>query len=236
CRPVERIRIAGPDVVTAPYSTTTYTADFVPERTYQKAVWRVTELDGSPTDKASIDEDGRLTVEGFEGFEGTVLITATAADGSGVRATKQVRLALDVALLRSNAARWPGATASASSEYSDAYGADKVRDGVVGAPDGGDWASAGEQDPWIELRWPRPVRADEIVLHDRAGIDDANGGELIFDDGTTVEVAGIPPDGAPASVRFEPRTFTSVRFQVRGGTGPNVGLAEIDVRAFPSTP
>jgi hypothetical protein len=32
------------------------------------------------------------------------------------------------------------------------------------------------------------------------------------------------------------RTFDRVRFQVQGGTGPNVGMSEIEVYALPSAP
>ncbi|MGW0229847.1 glycoside hydrolase domain-containing protein [Actinopolymorpha singaporensis] len=233
CLPVRRIEIAGPDVIAEPYSSVRLTATFSPERSLHKVVWAVTEPGGPPTDKASVDADGVLTVRDRDG---DVLVSATATDGSGVRATKRIRLALDVGLLRGNAARWPGVTATASSSYNDNYGPDRVRDGVVGSPDAGDWASAGEQNPWVRLSWERPVTADRIVLHDRAGIDDVHGGTLTFDDGSTVAVRDVPPDGAAATVTFAPKTFRWVRFQVEGGSGPNVGLAEFEVYALPSPP
>ncbi|MET9018552.1 glycoside hydrolase domain-containing protein [Actinopolymorpha sp. NPDC004070] len=233
CLPVRRIEIGGPEVVAEPYSSTRLTASFSPERSLHKATWTVTQPDGAPTDLAAIDDDGVLTVRDHDG---EVLVSATASDGSGVRATKRIRLALDVGLLRSNAARWPGVTATASSSYNDNYGPDKVRDGVVGSPDAGDWASAGEQNPWVRLSWDEPVTADRIVLHDRAGIDDVHGGTLTFDDGSAVVVHDVPVDGAAATVTFDRKTFRWVRFEVEGGSGPNVGLAEFEVYALPSPP
>ena len=139
--------------------------------------------------------------------------------------------ARDVDLLRGNAARWPGSTVTSSSQYDVWHAAANVRDGGAG-----EWASAGEQDPWVRLEWEQPVRVDRIVLRDRPGVDDVNAGTLSFSDGTTVAVADVPPDGAEKTVGFPMRAFRWVRFDVRGGTGPNVGLAELEVHAVPSAP
>ena len=68
------------------------------------------------------------------------------------------------------------------------------------------------------------MTADAIVLYDRPGVDDANGGTLTFSDGSTVQVSGIPADGSAKTVSFPAREITSLRLQVEGGTGPNVGL------------
>ena len=228
------VEISGRERVEEPYGSVRYTAELTPADTsYRKVRWSVTGPDGSPTGKATIDDNGVLTVNRRDG---DVVVTAVAADGQGARDSRTVTIALDPALLRGNAARWPGVTATASSEYNDFYSAGKALDGVIGQQDGGDWASAGEQDPWIELRWDEPVRADRIVLYDRPGIDDANGGTLTFSDGGTVEVTGIPPGREGMTVRFPMRTFDSVRFQVEGGTGPNVGLSEFEVYAVTSLP
>ena len=209
-------------------------AQFTPANTsYQRADWTVTEPDGSPTTKASIDYDGVLTVNDEEG---EVLLTATAADGRGATARKRLTIDLDPQLLRGNAARWPGTVATGSSEFNADYGVAKVRDGIIGQWAVGEWASRGEQEPWVELTWPEPIRADRIVLYDRSISEDANGGTLTFPDGSSVDVAGIPPGGGPKTVRFELKTFDRVRFQVRGGTGPNVGLSELEVYAVPSVP
>jgi putative alpha-1,2-mannosidase len=228
------VTVSGPDEVQEPYGTAAYTAAFAPaDTTLKAAYWSVTEPDGSPTGKATIDGDGVLKVNRRDG---DVLVTATAADGGHVAGTKLVHLKLDVSLLRGNAARWPGVTAAASSEYSDGYPAEKVFDGLIGSADAGDWASKGEQNPWIELHWPAPVRADRIVLYDRPGIDDVHGGTLTFSDGSTVAVTGVPTDGSAKTVRFPMRSFDSVRFQVEGGTGPNEGLSELEVYAVPAAP
>lgn len=233
CQQVETIEIDGPDLVDAPYASVSFTASFTPERSLHQVVWSVTEPDGTPTDKATIDEDGILTVNHRDG---DVLVTATAADGAGAQASVLVQIALDTALLRGNAARWPGSSVTASSAYNSSYGPENVRDGVIGQPDNGDWASAGEQNPWIQLEWETPIEADRIVIYDRAGIDDVRGGTLSFSDGSTVEVTDVPPAGGAKTVTFGTKTFTSVRFQVEGGTGPNTGLSELEVYALPSPP
>ena len=231
CRPVTGIDITGPDVIVEPYGATQFTAEFTPANSWQQAMWSVTEPDGSPTDKATIDDEGVLRVKHRDG---TVVVTATAVDGSGTTASKTVRLDLDPALLRGNAMTWPTATIEVSSEYSAGFDKERLRDGTQAQP--GEWASAGEQNPWLEITWAQPIEVDRIVVYDRAGIDDANGGTLTFDDGSTIDVDAIPANGDPRTVTFEPRRVTSVRFQIVGGSGPNVGLAEFEVYAKPAAP
>ena len=87
-------------------------------------------------------------------------------------------------------------------EYGDFYSAARAHDGLIGQQDGGDWASAGEQDPWIRLEWDEPVDADRVVLYDRPGVDDVNAGTLTFSDGSTVVVNDIPPTREPKTVPF----------------------------------
>jgi putative alpha-1,2-mannosidase len=229
------LALEGPDRIDVPYGTAKYSVAFTPaDTTLKYAYWSVTEADGSPTDKATIDQEGTLSVKHLDG---TVKITARAIDGHGVTASTLVTLDLDPALLRGNAARWPGVKASASTEYDANYGAAKVADGVIGNKDGGDWASRGEREPWVQLDFPKPIKTDRIVIYDRPGTqDDVNGGELQFSDGSTVPVTGIPADGSAKTVEFDMREVTSVRFQVHGGTGQNPGLSELEVYAVPSAP
>ena len=228
------IEIVGPEVVREPYSTVQLDAEFTPAGTsYQRAEWSVTEPDGSPTEKAEIDYFGALTVNDQEG---DVRVTARAADGGGATTSEIVTIDLDPRLLRGNAARWPGVTTSASSEFNGDYAADKVRDGITGQWAVGEWASAGEQSPWIQLDWDKPIEADKIMLYDRSISEDANAGTLTFSDGTSIEVTGIPAGGGPKTVRFPLKTVDWVRFQVTAGTGPNVGLSEFEVYAVPSAP
>jgi putative alpha-1,2-mannosidase len=228
------VDVVGPVLVEEPYSTVRYSAVFTPEQTsYKRADWSVTDPDGSPTDKATIDYFGALTVNDHDG---DVVVTARAADGGGATMSKTVTIDLDVALLRGNAARWPGTTATASSEYSANYRAEKVFDGVIKSKDSGDWASRGERNPWIQLSWDKPIKADRIVLYDRPDADDANGGTLRFSDGSSVAVTDVATTGDATTVEFGMRTFDWVRFQIEGGTGGNPGLSEFEVYAVPSVP
>ncbi len=198
---------------------TRYSAAFTPaDTTYQDVTWTVTDPQGAPTYIADIDA-GLLKVNTRSGQ-----VLVTAVDEHGVRGSKLVTVEADP---RENAARWPGVTVTASSIFGPAFAADRVRDGLGG----GDWASAGEQDPWVELTWPEPISSDRVVLYDRTSGDDANGGVLEFSDGSTVPVTGIPGSGDAKRVDFAIRTFDRVRFQVEGGTGPNVGLLELEVYA-----
>ena len=106
------------------------------DTSYKRADWKITEPDGSPTTKATIDYDGVLTVNDEEG---EVLVTATAADGHGATARKRLTIDLDPGPLRGNAARAPGVVATVSSESSADYAA--AIDGITGQWAVGEWAS-----------------------------------------------------------------------------------------------
>jgi hypothetical protein len=124
----------------------------------------------------------------------------------------------------------PRATATASSEYSANYAASKAGDGIIGIQDTGEWASRGEQNPWIQLNWSSSQKIHKIVLYDRNNlVDAANGGTLSFSDGSTVPVTGLPNDGTGKIFSFPEKTVSWVRFQVSGGSGLNIGLSELQV-------
>ncbi|MCU6708059.1 glycosyl hydrolase-related protein [Paenibacillus sp. J5C_2022] len=105
-----------------------------------------------------------------------------------------------------------------------------VADGVVGTANSGEWASLGEQNPWLRFDFtqvsPRPI--NRIVIYDRPGNDDANSGILTFSDGSSMEVSGIPGDGSPKLVHFPTKHVYWMKFQITGGVGPNVGINEIE--------
>jgi hypothetical protein len=136
------------------------------------------------------------------------------------------------------------AQVSASSQYIDStnyqylghYDAHHVIDGIAGVHDNGEWASKGEQNPWIRLDWPGSKTIDHVVLFDRPNAqDNAPGGTLTFSDGSYVDVTGMAGDGTAKTVSFSPKTVTWVKFQVSGGSGTNVGLSEFEVYGAPMT-
>ena len=94
---------------------------------------------------------------------------------------------------------------------------------------GTEWASTGGH-PWIALHWKEPLKVGRLVLCDRADrANRAQGGKVLFSDGSTLDVDDIPPGGAPCEVRFEPRTVTWLRLDLFSARGKNPGLAEIEV-------
>jgi hypothetical protein len=124
------------------------------------------------------------------------------------------------------------AAATASSQYNVNYTPAKAVDGIT---DSTEWASAGEQNPWIQVTLDGAKTVNQVVLHDRPNaVDNATSGTLTFSDGSSVPVSGIPTNGSPHAVPFPNKTITWVRFQVTGGAGPNVGLAEL--RLIPAVP
>jgi hypothetical protein len=110
------------------------------------------------------------------------------------------------------------------------YGPAKVTDGIIAKTDSGEWASNGEQTPWVHLAWSAPKTVHKVCLFDRCNpLDNARGGTLTFSDASTLTVTAIPPDGSPKEVSFAEKTVTWLRFRAGEGTGPNVGLSEIQV-------
>ena len=77
-----------------------------------------------------------------------------------------------------------------------------------------------------------------VVLCDRpATTDRITSAQLVFSDGSVVNVGTLPNDGSPLTVSFTARTTTSVRLVVTGVSTAttNVGLAEIQIMGIPAS-
>jgi len=121
------------------------------------------------------------------------------------------------------------AKVSVSSAYGHDFRGSMAVDGV-GRQRNGEWASAAQSRPWIQLDWPRDITIRSVRLCDRPNmVDHTEAGTLTFSDGSSVRVAGIPNDGSVKTVVFGAKVVRWVRFQVTGGPGPNLGLCEIEV-------
>lgn len=130
------------------------------------------------------------------------------------------------------------ASGSASSETAST----NIADGVIHAQGRGEWSSGSTQTfwgqidyPWVAMEWGEPQTINRVVIYDRPQSDcHTAGGDLVFDDGSRITVYGIPNDGSPHEVTFEPRTTRSLRFNVLDGDGVGLGLSEIEVFNAPS--
>ena len=125
--------------------------------------------------------------------------------------------------------RAPEAKVSVSSAYGHDFRGAMAVDGK-GRQRNGEWASAAQSRPWIQLDWPRNITIRSVRFCDRPNmVDHTEAGTLTFSDGSSVRVAGIPNDGSVKTVVFGAKVVRWVRFQVTGGPGPNLGLCEIEV-------
>jgi fibronectin type 3 domain-containing protein len=161
----------------------------------------------------------------------TYTYTVQAYDVNGNHSAASTPLVIatpcPIAITKGNIA--PDAVASTSSEFSGAYCAANAVDWCVGMGSS-EWASKGEQTPWIQLTWNSSKTIDKIRLYDRINKDDnATGGTLTFSDGSQINVTDIPGNGESKEVSFTSKTVTWVKFHITGGVGPNVGLSEIEV-------
>lgn len=121
------------------------------------------------------------------------------------------------------------AKVSVSSSFHRTYAGPLAVDGVKGVHMAGEWSSAGEATPWIQLDWPKAVTIRSVRLFDRSNLDDhTQAGTLTFSDGSRIDVAGMANDGSVKTIVFDAKTVTWIRFQVTGGKGRNRGLSEIE--------
>ena len=127
------------------------------------------------------------------------------------------------------------ATPTSSTEYDGRYLVGNAIDDLAQQDGFSEWAAKGESNPWLRLDWTGAKQVGRVTLYDRPNLGDwAKGGTLSFSDGTSVEVTGIPNDGTPHTITFPARSVSWMTFQVKGGSGPNVGLSEIKVFAEPN--
>ncbi|USK36677.1 metallophosphoesterase (plasmid) [Bacillus sp. F19] len=161
----------------------------------------------------------------------TFTVNGTVTLPTGVKNPNNVPLTTSIKVTVNKIPAWTAAV-TASSYFNDNYSPDKAFDGIIGQSGSSEWASKGEQNPWIQLNWETNQTFNKIIFHDRPNLADwAPGGTLTFSDGSTVTVSGIPNDGSAYSVTFPDKTVTWVKFQVSGGSGPNVGLSEMKIFA-----
>ncbi|USK36683.1 carbohydrate-binding protein (plasmid) [Bacillus sp. F19] len=160
----------------------------------------------------------------------TFTVTGKVTLPIGVTNPNSVPLTTSIRVTVNKIPAW-NATVTSSSSFNASYTPDKVFDGI-GQAVNGEWASKGEQNPWIQVNWTTNQTFNKIIFYDRPNLADwASGGTLTFSDGSTLTVSGIPNDGSAYSVTFPDKTVTWVKFQVSGGSGPNVGLSEMKILA-----
>lgn len=160
----------------------------------------------------------------------------TEALVSSLRVGRQYVVATESA---TNAARWPGATVTASAE--NPRRGQRARSAVDGVVSGAlldrtrEWVAPGAgAGAWIEVTLPEPTPVTAIVLCDRPNRRDRiTSARLELSDGSVVEVGELPDNGSPLTVELPAVVTTSVRLVVTGVSRrtANIGLAEIEVHA-----
>lgn len=84
--------------------------------------------------------------------------------------------------------------------------------------------------PKISFRWTKPQRINKVVIYDRPELSDHMAAcQLVFSDGSKVQIWAVPNDGSPRTVFFEPREVTGMTLEVVDGSGSHIGLSEVEV-------
>lgn len=109
------------------------------------------------------------------------------------------------------------------------FGGSNVKDGIYLIGNIGEWKSAGESSPWLELSWSEQAVVDKIHLYDRVGpSSQILSGKIDFSDGSMIETGALPSNGSRQTFTFAPREIASLKLTVKEGIG-DIGLAEIEV-------
>lgn len=100
-----------------------------------------------------------------------------------------------------------------------------------------EWVTRSDREgAWIKLSWSAPVRAWEVILHDRPNLtDNIRSGVLAFSDGSQVSVGQLPNTGAALRFEFDPKLILWLEFRVTSAAGSQAGLAEIEVIGTPAS-
>ncbi|MGD9495658.1 MAG: heparinase II/III family protein [Armatimonadota bacterium] len=123
----------------------------------------------------------------------------------------------------------PAASTSAT-EFDGKYGPPMAIDGASDTH----WASAGATLPqWFELTFAQPVSLDTVILDqvDNASLyANAERIELTFSEGEPIDLT-LEDTAGPQTLRFEPRTTTSLRLTMLSSYGQKhyVGIAELSI-------
>ena len=97
-----------------------------------------------------------------------------------------------------------------------------------------EWISDGEKtSAFLRLTWPKPQDVSKVLLFDLPDLNaQITSGLLVFSDGSTIKVSGLPNNAESAKeIKFPAKKITWLAFFVNSvsATTENVGLAEIAV-------
>lgn len=133
------------------------------------------------------------------------------------------------------------ATVTCSTEYNTNYADDKVKDGVIGEWDTGEWASLnGGVGEWVQLSWTQAQRINEVWIYGRPneydGITDSYLQIDTNNDGTAeynLHIGDLPSGGAPKIVYLttaQGATVYAIKYYISGVSSNNLntGLSEIE--------
>jgi len=105
-------------------------------------------------------------------------------------------------------------------------------DGRIGTHGGMEWASRGNQNPYVEINLDKPYLIEKILLWDRANlIDQVMGGKIEIDQHDVMTFGGLDNSGkVPLEVNIESVVCNNIRIKITGiGSSHNVGFSEVRI-------
>lgn len=151
---ITNITIEGLDKITQRGQTTSYRTVLSPNNNLMdsRIIWSITDENGNPTDKATITNEGNVTVK----KNGIIKVKASSIDGSGVVGEKRVEITGQTLASLSQGKQ------TQVSSVNDKHGGNLAVDGDITTR----WiANAGEQHPWIYVDLEAQANINLIILN-----------------------------------------------------------------------
>lgn len=219
---ITNIEIQGLNQLTQRGQVASYQATLAPKDNLldSRIIWSITDVNGNPTDKATISKDGVVTVK----KNGVIIVKASSIDGSGVVGEKRVEISGQTLASLSQGKE------TTTSSVNDGHNGNLAVDGDITTR----WiANAGEENPWIYVDLQAQANIDLIILNWEDARPPKYEIQVSEDAQTWNKIASVDDEGNTKKVvRFEfdtPQEGRYVRIYANEKSNYGCSLYEFDI-------